>query len=172
MKTIKTAVLLSIILLLSPSITKAQESTLEFENAESAVTLVKNYITALQNGDVDKMNAQLSKDVFIQGLGGGADSLNLKQHTVYYTESTSKYSHNISRDLYLPVKVTNNWNEGEWVLSWGTNTITNKKTKTEISIPYHTASLVADGKIIRLIYFYDMLNILTTQGYTITPPKK
>ncbi len=171
MKTIKMAVLLAIIIMLSPTIIKAQESTLEFENAESATTLVRNYVAALQKGDIDKMNAQLSKDVYIQGLGGGLDSLNYKQHKEYYKESTSKYVHKISQDLYLPVKVTDNWNEGEWVLSWGTNTVTNKKTKTEIPVPYHTASLVADGKIIRLIYFYDMLNILAKDGWSITPPK-
>lgn len=171
MKTIKKTVLLAIILMLSPLFTSAQESTLEFKNAESAETLVKNYVAALQNGDVDKMNAQLSKDVYIQGLGGGIDSLNYKQHKEYYKESTSKYVHKISQDLYLPVKVTDNWNEGEWVLSWGTNTITNKKTKIEIPVPYHTASLVADGKIIRLIYFYDMLNILAKDGWSLTPPK-
>lgn len=172
MKSIKMAVLLAIIFMLSPTNTKAQESTLEFENAESATTLVRNYVTALQKGDVEKMNAQLSKDVYIQGLGGGLDSLNYKQHKEYYNESISNYVHKISQDLYLPVKVTNNWNEGEWVLSWGTNTITNKKTKKEIPVPYHTASLVADGKIIRLIYFYDMLNILAKDGWSITPPKK
>ena len=172
MKLIKMAVLLAIIFMLSPTNTKAQESTLEFENAASATTLVRDYVAALQKGDVEKMNAQLSKDVYIQGLGGGLDSLNYKQHKEYYNESISNYVHKISQDLYLPVKVTNNWNEGEWVLSWGTNTITNKKTKKEIPVPYHTASLVADGKIIRLIYFYDMLNILANDGWSLTPPKK
>ena len=172
MKTIKITLLTALFLMLTTSNANAQESTLDFENAESATTLVKNYVDALQNGDVEKMNAQLSKDVFIQGLGGGVDSLNYKQHKVYYTESTSKYTHSISGELYLPVKVTNNWNEGEWVLSWGTNTVTNKNTKTEIPVPYHTASLVEDGKIIRLIYFYDMLNILAKEGWSITPPKQ
>lgn len=171
MKTIKITVLLAIITMLSPTITSAQESTLEFKNAASATALVKNYIAALQNGDVDKMNAQLSKDVYIQGLGGGIDSLNYEQHKEYYTKSTSKYVHKVSRDLYLPVKVTDNWNEGEWVLSWGTNTLTNKETKKEIPIPYHTASLIADGKIIRIIYFYDMLNILVKEGLSIPTEK-
>lgn len=171
MKTIKTSILLTFILLLSTSFTKAQESTLDFENAKSATELVTNYVAALQNGDVDTMNAQLADHVFIQGLGGGTDTLNLKQHKVYYQESTSKYTHKLSGELYLPVKVTNNWNEGEWVLSWGTNTITNKETNNVITVPYHTASMVENGKIIRLIYFYDMLNILAKDGWTITPPK-
>jgi ketosteroid isomerase-like protein len=171
MKTIKTSILLTFILLLSTSISNAQESTLEFENAKPATDLVINYVEALQKGDVDKMNAQLADNVFIQGLGGGTDTLNLKQHTVYYKESTSKYTHKISRELYLPVKVTNNWNEGEWVLSWGTNTITNKETNNIITVPYHTASMVENGKIVRLFYFYDMLNILAKEGWAMTPPK-
>ena len=99
-------------------------------------------------------------------------SLNVQQHKEYYTNSTNQFKHSISGDLYLPVKVENNWNEGEWILSWGTNTITNKKTGKEVVIPYHTASLIQDNKIIYIRYYYDMLNVLTTQGYTITPPKK
>lgn len=106
----------------------------------------------------------------IYGLGGGLDSLTVAQHKDYFTESTNKYRHSLSNELYLPVKVTDNWNEGEWVLSWGTNTITDKATGKTITIPYHTASTVEDGKIIFIRYWYDMLNILQNQGYEIKPP--
>ena len=118
------------------------------------------------------MNAQLSKDAMAYGLGGGLDSLNVKQHKEYYKESTSTYHHSISRDIYLPIKVTNNWNEGEWVLAWGTNTVTNKKSRVKITIPYHIAYMVTDGKISEIYYFYDMLNILSKEGWSITPPKE
>lgn len=80
MKALKTTVVLAIILLLSPNISTAQKSTLEFKNAESVVALVKNYVNTLQKGDVATMNAQLSEDVKVKGLGGGLDSLNIKQH--------------------------------------------------------------------------------------------
>ncbi|PHS67986.1 MAG: hypothetical protein COB12_01870 [Flavobacterium sp.] len=172
MNTLKITIAIAILLLLTPSISNAQESTLEFENAASITTIVKKYIAALQKGNVATMNAQLSKDVMVRGLGGGLDSLNFKQHKEYYKESTSNYVHTISGELYLPVKVTDNWNEGEWVLVWGTNTVTNKKSGVIIPIPFHIAILVANGKISQMYYFYDMLNIISKEGWTITPPKK
>ena len=174
MKISKKVIILSFLLLGISFITNAQESkvTIEFKNAETAVKLIRTYTEALQKGDANTMNAQLHEKAMIYGLGGGLDSLNVQQHKEYYTNSTNQFKHSISRDLYLPVKVDNNWNEGEWILSWGTNTITNKKTGKEVVIPYHTASLIQDNKIIYIRYYYDMLNILTTQGYAITPPKK
>ncbi len=172
MRTLKMTMLLTITFLLTPMVFNAQETevTLEFENAATANELVQNYIKALQAGDVGAMNAQLADNAMVYGLGGGLDSLNVAQHTEYFTNSTTTYKHNIPQDFYLPVKVENNWNEGEWVLAWGTNTITNKKTGKSIPIPFHTANLVQNGKIIMMRYFYDMLNILETQGFTITPP--
>lgn len=160
-----------LILVLLPFLAFTQESqvTIEFENGESATALIQDYVKALQNGDVNAMNSKLAESSMVYGLGGGQDSLNLKQHGDYYTESISNYKHSISRDLYLPVKVTGNWNEGEWVLTWGLNTITNKETSIEIPVPYHTASQVVDGKITRIFYYYDMLNIMESQGFKLTP---
>ena len=69
------------------------------------------------------------------------------------------------------MKVENNWNEGERLLSWGTNTVTDKNTGTKIEIPHHTFSMITGDKIVMIRYFYDMLNIATGQGFTLTPPK-
>ncbi|MFT4612441.1 MAG: ketosteroid isomerase-like protein [Glaciecola sp.] len=177
MRTFKTTILWALLVMLTLTV-KAQTSdsevkvTLEFENAKTAIQIVQDYTAALQKGDVDKMNAQLHEKAMIHGLGGALDSLNVMQHTDYFKQSTDQYTHSISSDLYLPVKVENNWNEGEWLLSWGTNTITDKKTKTQIIAPYHSISLVEDGKIVFMRYYYDMLNIATSQGFTLVPPKQ
>lgn len=146
--------------------------TLDFENAKIANQLVRDYVSALQEGDIKKMNAQLHENAMILGLGGGLDSLNVEQHKAYFINSTNQYKHSISNDLYLPVKVEDYWNEGEWLLSWGTNTITDKKNGNVIVVPYHTVSLVEGGKIVFIRYFYDMLNIVTESGFTVTPPKE
>ncbi len=153
-------------------ISNAQEPdvTLEFENAAKANQLVRDYTAALQAGDVDKMNAQLHDKAMIHGLNGALDSLNVTQHKDYFINNMKNYTHSISGDLYLPVKVENNWNEGEWLLSWGTNTITNKKTSKEIEVPFHIVSMIEDGKIVLIRYFYDLLNVATGQGFTLTPP--
>lgn len=172
MKILKVAVVLLVMGL--PLISNAQEpaSTLEFPNAAKALEVVQKYTKALQAGDVATMDAQLAPGAMVYGLGGGLDSLSKAQHKEYYTNSTSQYKHTLSGELYLPVKVTNNWNEGEWVLSWGTNTIQDKKTGKTIPVPYHTAGRVVNGKIVFLRYWYDMLNILEAQGFEVRPPSK
>ena len=174
MKISKKIIALALLMLGISFIANAQEPkvTLEFKNSEVAEKLLRTYTEALQKGDVSNMNAQLHEKAMIYGLGGGLDSLTVEQHKEYYTNSTNQYTHKITNDLYLPVKVENNWNEGEWILSWGTNTVTDKKTGKEIVIPYHTVSRIDNGKIVFLRYFYDMLNIATSQGFTLTPPKE
>ncbi len=163
---------LVLLMMLLPMVSKAQEPgvTLEFQNAAKALEAVQNYIKALQAGDVATMDAQLADGAMIYGLGGGLDSLTRAQHKEYFTNSTNQFTHTISGELYLPVKVINNWNEGEWVLSWGTNTAQEKNSGKTIEIPYHTAGMVVDGKITYLRYWYDMLNILEAQGFEIKPP--
>jgi ketosteroid isomerase-like protein len=174
MKISKKIIILLFLVIASNLSMSAQETevTLEFDNATTATQLVVDYTAALQKGDVDKMNAQLHENAMIYGLGGGLDSLNVAQHKEYFLNSTNQYTHSITGDLYLPVKVEKNWNEGEWLLSWGTNTVTDKKTGKKIEIPYHTVSMISDGKIVFIRYFYDMLNIATSQGFTLTPPKE
>lgn len=170
MKIFKTILASVFLLLLTTLVSMAQEVTLEFQNAAKAMEVVQTYTKALQAGDVATMNAQFAPGTMIYGLGGGLDSLTVAQHKEYYTTSTNTYKHSLSQELYLPVKVSNNWNEGEWVLAWGTNTLTDKASGKKIEVPYHTASLIENGKITFIRYWYDMLSILETQGFKVTPP--
>ncbi|MEB2780042.1 nuclear transport factor 2 family protein [Algoriphagus sp. C2-6-M1] len=170
MKNFKTILASVFLLLLTTLVSIAQEVTLEFQNAAKAMEVVQAYTKALQAGDVATMNAQFAPGTMIYGLGGGLDSLTVAQHKEYYTNSTNTYKHNLSQELYLPVKVSNNWNEGEWVLAWGTNTLTDKASGKKIVVPYHTASQIENGKITFIRYWYDMLSILETQGFKVTPP--
>ncbi len=172
MKIFKTILSSVFLLLLTTLVSMAQEVTLEFQNAAKAMEVVQTYTKALQAGDVATMNAQFAPGTMIYGLGGGLDSLTVAQHKEYYTTSTNTYKHSLSQELYLPVKVSNNWNEGEWVLAWGTNTLTDKASGKKIEVPYHTASRIENGKITFIRYWYDMLSILETQGFMVTPPAK
>lgn len=174
MKILYVSMALVLFMMLMPMISNAQDpvSTLEFPNAAKALEVVQKYTKALQSGDVAAMNAQLAPGAMIYGLGGGLDSLTVAQHREYYTNSTNQYKHTLTGELYLPIKVTNNWNEGEWVLSWGVNTIKDKKTGKTTPVPYHTAGLIANGKITRLHFWYDMWNIMESQGFEVKPPSK
>lgn len=159
-------------LTLAPVISNAQETTLEFDNAGLAVQLAKNYVAALQKGDVDQMRAQLAPNATIHGLSGGLDSLNVQQHYEYYTASTNRFDYSVAGDIYLPVKVNSGEIPvGEWILSWGTTTISDKESGTTVSIPFQITSLVENGKIAVMMYFFDRLNVMENLGYTLTPPK-
>lgn len=174
MKILKITMALALLMVLMPMISNAQEpvTTLEFPNSAKALEVVQKYTKALQAGDVATMNSQFAPNAMIYGLGGGLDSLTVAQHKDYYTNSTNLFKHTLSQELYLPVKVTNNWNEGEWVLSWGINTLQDKKTGKTIRVPYHTAGVIVNGKIARLHYWYDMSNVMRGQGFEIKPPSK
>ena len=163
---------LVLVIMLMPAISNAQDQvvTLEFQNAAKALEVVQKYTKALQAGDVATMTAQFAPGAMIYGLGGGLDSLTVAQHKEYYTNSTNQFKHTLSQELYLPVKVTNNWNEGEWILSWGINTLQDKKTGKTVRVPYHTAGVIVNGKITRMNYWYDRLNVLLGQGFEVKPP--
>jgi hypothetical protein len=170
MKTFKLSALLAMLVMLTPILSMAQVVTLEFKNAATALEVAQNYSKALQAGDVTKMDAQLAPGAMVYGLNGALDSLTKAAHKEYYTTSTGTYKHTLTNELFLPVKVTDNWNEGEWVLGWGTNTITDKATGKTLAVPYHTASLIMNGKVVRMNYWYDRVNIMAMQGYQMIPP--
>jgi hypothetical protein len=165
---------LFVILMFGVTLSKAQEATvtLEFDNGKTATETLKKYVTALQNADVEGIAELMTKDAMVYGLGGGLDSLNATQHKAYWVNSLANYKHNISNDLYLPVKVENNWNEGEWLLTWGVNKLKNNKTGIITPVPYHIASMIVDGKITTMRYYLDYKSFLTKQGYTVIPPSE
>ena len=161
-----------VIIFLTTFIAQAQEPTvtLEFDTATIANDVVQKYVSAVKKGDIAGISGLLANDAMVYGLGGGLDSLNVAEHKTYWSKSFSNYNHSISKDLYLPVKVVNSWNEGEWLLTWGLNTITNKKTGKTSMVPYHIAFLIADGKIASISYYLDYVNLMSSQGFKITPP--
>ncbi|APQ15985.1 nuclear transport factor 2 family protein [Maribacter hydrothermalis] len=173
MKRIKTTILF-VTMALAISMSNAQDPkvSLDFNNGERATELLKKYVTALQNADVDGLAALMSENAMVYGLGGGLDSLTATEHKTYWVNSLANYKHNISRDLYLPVKVEDNWNEGEWLLTSGVNTLENTKTGEVTPVPYHIAAVVVDDKIAAMHYYLDYISLLTKQGYKVIPPSE
>jgi hypothetical protein len=164
--------LLFVAMAFGATLSNAQEpsATLDFDNGKTAMETLKKYVTAIQNADVENISNLMTKDAMVYGLGSGLDSLNVTQHKDYWTNSLANYNHNISKDLYLPVKVENSWNEGEWLLTWGVNTLENNKTGVVTPVPYHIAAVVKDDKIAAMYYYLDYISLLTKQGYTVIPP--
>ena len=173
MRTLKTTLLSVSILFFSVTMVQAQsEVTLDFPNADGALQLAQQHVQGWKDMDLAKLEKNLSPKAMIYGLGAGNDSLTVAQHKDFLKASMDKYTYKVTSELYLPVKVTNNWNEGEWVLCWGLNTITNKKTGKKSPVRYHTAILNENGKeIVAVYYYYDTGDVMATQGFTITPPE-
>jgi len=163
---------LFVTLIFGVALSKAQEPTvsLDFDNGKTATENLKKYATALQNANAEGIAALMTKDAMDYGLGGVLDSLNTEQHKAYRINSLSSYKHRISNNLYLPVEFENNWNEGEWLLTCGVNTLTNTITGKVIPVPYHIASLLVEDKITAMHYYLDYINLLTKQGYKLMPP--
>lgn len=176
MRTIKKIMFFTLALFFTPLIFNAQEvsATMDFENAETNVTVVSNYVNALQNEDVQTMLAQLADDAKIYGLTGGpSNEMNPTQLSEYYKESFATTKHTIDENTaYAPIKVTGGINEGEWVMVWTTDTISNKKTGQEIVIPAQVTCILKNGKIAMIAHYYDQLNVMTSMGYTLQPPSK
>lgn len=174
MRTLQTAVLSAITLFFSVTVAQAQdEVTLDFPNAKGALQLAQQYVQGWKDMDVSKLEKNLSAKAMIYGLGAGNDSLTVAQHKDFLKESMKAYTYEVASELYLPVKVTNHWNEGEWVLCWGLNTVTNRKTGKKSPVRYHTAILTENGnKIVGIYYYYDTGDIMKSQGFTIKAPSE
>lgn len=174
MRTIKMTMFFMLAVFLTPIINTAQEfsATMDFENAEANVAVVSNYVNAVQNEDLETMIAQLADDAKIYGLNAGfSEAMNPSQLSEYYKESFATTKHSIDPNTsYAPIKVTGGINEGEWVMVWTTDTISNKKTGQEIAIPAQVTCVVEDGKIKMMAHYYDQLNVMTSMGYTLQPP--
>jgi len=162
---------LFIALVFAVTIVMAQEptATLDFDHGKTATEVLQKYVTAIQNADAEGVATLMTEDAMVYGLVGGLDSLNTAQHKAYWVNSLDNFKHSISNDLYLPVKVENNWNEGEWLQTWGINTLTNNRTGKTIPVPYHIASSIVGNKISTVHYYLDYANLLTKQGYKLTP---
>ena len=59
--------------------------------------------------------------------------------------------------------------DGEGVLFWGTSTL-NFKNGVSSSFPIHIVTIVKDGQIISMYFYYNILKIQKDLGYTISPP--
>ena len=144
---------------------------LDYPNADASLKMAQQYITGWKEMNLSKLQKNLSSDAVIYGLGRGNDSLTVAQHKDFLKERFETYTFEVSNELYLPVKVTNNRNEGEWVLCWGLNTATNKENGKVSPVRYHIAVLTENGKEIKAVYyFYDTGDFMESQGWTMTPP--
>ncbi len=70
---------------------------------------------------------------------------------------------------WMPISKSDMLFEGEGMLFWGTS-ILNEKSGITISLPIHIVTIVKDGKIVSMHFYYDVFKILRESGYKVIPP--
>lgn len=61
---------------------------------------------------------------------------------------------------------------GDWVLDWGKLTIQYKNGRPSVTIWYHAALKIRNGKICRQRKFYDAADMMSQQGYSFVPAEE
>jgi len=179
MKTLKTSIYLIVCTLCISFTTQAQEKTekgvtLDFENYDANLALLKEYVTYMNAGDAAKLNALFNDDAIIVGLNGTTDTISKKQHLDSYMANFKENKFTVTEDIYLSVKTNASAAvaPGEYGFSWGNVASTNKATKKTAMASYHVVALVNNGKLSFLGHYYDTMPFALRDGATLTMPKK
>ncbi len=142
----------------------------EVPNAENQALGLK-YFDAMIKGDVATMT-DLVADNFMQVGPGTKDSVARPAMLVNWKLAWEQDYTSMSYDRYaiLTKTVKEGRVAGDWVLDWGKLTMNYKNGKPSITVWYHSAMRIKNGKIERQRIFFDVADLLTQQGFTITPP--
>ena len=101
---------------------------------------------------------------------GSYDSLSVDQTISYWRKGREIATPVLADDgVWLPVSVPTGPRKGNWILHWGTNTLSYPNGET-ISFPYHVALKFKDRKVSQTHFYYDNNRIIRALGYEIDPP--
>lgn len=125
--------------------------------AEQNIALVHKFLEAQIQGDGVAMMNYMNEDFLSRNPAG--DTL----RRVEYIENWSSLSETRSnQDLGIFATNGQSVNEGpltgEWVMFWGTYTAIDNQVERSYEILWHADFLVEDGKISRVISYFDMVD--------------
>jgi ketosteroid isomerase-like protein len=174
-KIIQTSMLLAV-LLFAVSVTRAQAQAApahykdfvgDNPTADADVKTVTDFTNALVSGDLAKAKSLMSADY--KGYGPAAtDSVNFDQEIAAWQQNYKDQTDRKVGFVTVTFQVLSGNLKGNWVAIWGDYTFT-ESGKT-ITFPFHSSSLVVNGKVKENVIYYDRLAILQGLGYTIMPP--
>lgn len=148
-----------------------EKALLDYPEAEKNMQTVKKAMEAYETGNWDQLRAQVTDDARFYNLGS-FDSLTIDQTVDYWKKGREAATPVLSEnEIWLPVSVKEGPRKGNWVLHWGSNTLSYPNGET-ISFPYHIATKLEDGKISNIYFYYDNNRIIRALGYAIDPPVK
>ena len=138
-------------------------------NSKSDIQLATDYLNALVSGEVDKIDPLVADDFWSHGPAWG-DSLNTAQvKESWSTIANQRTDQDAGIGPTLSVVVPEGPTQGTWVLVWGTYTGTDTATQTKITVPYHMAARVKDGKIQASYRYFDILGPSEAMGLELKP---
>lgn len=145
------------------------QTSLDFPKKEKAVEVAKATVEAYESGNWDLLRKNIAQDARIYNLGS-FDSLGLEQTINYWKKGREQATPVLGDDgAWLGISVPNGPREGNWVLHWGTNTLSYPNGET-IHFPYHVALRFDGEKVDRVHFYYDNNKIIRAMGYEIQPP--
>jgi hypothetical protein len=138
--------------------------------------IVKGYMDAILTGNSTAMGGFLA-DNFLSRGPGIKDSANKEKSMANWKKSWDEEFKSIKYDeiAVLAKSVPAGpgvRNAGDWVLKWGTVTVEYKNGMPSATFNLHLATRVDNGKIAFTIDYYNVWDILSQQGFTLTPPAK
>ena len=141
----------------------------ETPDAEADMKVVGDFVNALTAGDLVKAKSQLADGY--KGYGPApTDSTNPEQTISNWTENYKTQSDRKVTFVTQTFRVLQGDLKGDWVSLWGDYTFT-QSGKT-LKFPLQYTARVTNGKIDTDRVYYDRLYIVTSLGYTVTPPAK
>lgn len=150
---------------------KSEDINIDFPERQQDLEIAQDIVKAYEAGNWNALRKSVKEDAYFYNLGI-SDSLNVDQTIEYWEKGRDIATPTISEDgVWLPVEVKSGPRKGEWVLHWGSNTLTYPNGET-ISFPYHVAFKFDGDKINQAYFYYDNNRIIRALGYDIQPPLK
>lgn len=136
------------------------------------ISLVKNYVKAVENLDFEAMGKYLDDNYL--GLGPSfGDSINKNDAVANWKSNVTNLYEKIQyvRSKFASVSIPEGDNKGNWVANWAELNIVYKNGIGSVTIWANTDYLISNGKIIKSFTFYNEADALRQLGYKIVPPE-
>ncbi len=141
------------------------------DHTETSITVVKQYLEAVDNHDYDLMESLLADDYL--GFGPSLDDSTNKELAL------ASWKWNVE-NLYEDVQyertqtfastIKDGELAGEWAYNWAYVTIKYKDGSGPVSLMVNVVYKIEDGKIARSRTFYNEADIYEQLGYRVFPP--
>lgn len=143
--------------------------SLDFPEEDKLMQVARETVKAYETGNWEALKKNSTADAKFYNLGS-YDSLTVGETIQYWKKGREVATPVLSEDgVWLGVTVPKGPREGNWILHWGTNTLSYPTGET-ISFPYHVALKFHDNKVRQYHFYYDNNRIIRALGYEIQPP--